>query len=421
MRIALAGPGFGEPLHGGREARGTEGQGGLLADGFSLGFAPRQEESGDEIERMAAFQLKQVVEDLSDDLRFIITQTGFEAQYEDGLFAFHLRKGAQNVGADGDGVIGEGVDEVAEQEATVDTGAGGERQGAGAAQSGGGILFPAPDGLHLDVAQTAEEGSGLAVLHGDQCLGNGVLGPTLRIARDGLFEEAVEGAQKVGEEVAELLFGGDLGGFGHDQVDAIGQGLAQGWDGVGGRGLAEAVQGFDFLFDQTARHDSSIAAKLAPFPAGVHPIFGPQGGPTMKRTANAQWHGDLKSGTGTISTASGVLSSTNYSFHTRFEDSKGTNPEELLAAAHAGCFTMAVSAQLAEAGMTAETLETTCTISLEKGADGLGITESHLDLKAKIPGASQAAFDTAVQAAKTGCPVSKLYKTNITLTAVLES
>ncbi len=139
----------------------------------------------------------------------------------------------------------------------------------------------------------------------------------------------------------------------------------------------------------------------------------------MQRTAKAQWHGDLKSGTGTISTASGVLSGTSYSFHTRFEDGRGTNPEELLAAAHAGCFTMALSAQLAGAGITAEKLETTCTISLEKGADGFGVTESHLDLEAKIPGASQAAFDAAVQAAKSGCPVSKLYKTNITLTATL--
>jgi lipoyl-dependent peroxiredoxin len=141
----------------------------------------------------------------------------------------------------------------------------------------------------------------------------------------------------------------------------------------------------------------------------------------MKRTAKAQWRGDLKSGTGVISTASGVLSDTNYSFHTRFEDAKGTNPEELLAAAHAGCFTMAVSAQLAQAGLVADSLETSCAISLEKGDDGFGITESHLDLTAKIPGASQEAFDKAVQAAKTGCPVSKLYKANITLTAKLVS
>jgi lipoyl-dependent peroxiredoxin len=139
----------------------------------------------------------------------------------------------------------------------------------------------------------------------------------------------------------------------------------------------------------------------------------------MKRTANAAWKGDLKSGKGTLSTASTVLSSTPYSFSTRFEDGKGTNPEELLAAAHAGCFTMALSAQLATANLVADSLETTCTISLEKQPDGWAITESHLDLKAKIPGATQEAFDTAVQNAKSGCPVSKLYKTNISLTAAL--
>ncbi|HEX3879558.1 MAG TPA: OsmC family protein [Bryobacteraceae bacterium] len=141
----------------------------------------------------------------------------------------------------------------------------------------------------------------------------------------------------------------------------------------------------------------------------------------MKRTANAQWQGDLKSGKGNISTASGVLEKTQYSFSTRFEDGKGTNPEELLAAAHAGCFTMAVSAQLGQANLKADSLETVCSISLEKDADGFSITESHLDLKAKIPGATQEQFDKAVQAAKAGCPVSKLYKTNITLTAQLVS
>jgi lipoyl-dependent peroxiredoxin len=141
----------------------------------------------------------------------------------------------------------------------------------------------------------------------------------------------------------------------------------------------------------------------------------------MKRTANAQWKGDLKSGKGSISTASGVLDKTQYSFSTRFEEGKGTNPEELLAAAHAGCFTMALSAQLGQANLTAESIETQCAITLEKQPDGFAITESHLDLKAKVPGATQEQFDTAVQAAKSGCPVSKLYKTNITLTAQLLS
>jgi len=139
----------------------------------------------------------------------------------------------------------------------------------------------------------------------------------------------------------------------------------------------------------------------------------------MKRTAQAHWSGDLKSGAGTVSMASGTLSNTPYSFHSRFEQGKGTNPEELLAAAHAGCFTMALSAQLAGAGLKADSLDTTCTIALEQKDGGFAITESHLELTAKIPGATQEAFDKATQDAKAGCPVSKLYNTNITLTAKL--
>jgi osmotically inducible protein OsmC len=141
----------------------------------------------------------------------------------------------------------------------------------------------------------------------------------------------------------------------------------------------------------------------------------------MKRSANAKWQGDLKTGTGAISTDSGVLSDANYSFHTRFEDGKGTNPEELLAAAHAGCFTMALSNQLGQAGFKAESLMTKCTITVERGEAGFSITESHLELKAKVPGASREAFDKATQEAKAGCPVSKLYNTKITLDATLES
>src|SRR6266849_10272974 len=119
----------------------------------------------------------------------------------------------------------------------------------------------------------------------------------------------------------------------------------------------------------------------------------------MKRSAQAHWSGELKSGAGTVSMATGTLSNTPYSFHSRFEQGKGTNPEELLAAAHAGCFTMAVSAQLANAGLKADSLDTTCTITLEKKDGGFTITESHLELKAKIPGATQQAFDQATQAA----------------------
>lgn len=141
----------------------------------------------------------------------------------------------------------------------------------------------------------------------------------------------------------------------------------------------------------------------------------------MQRKASAVWQGDLKTGKGAISTDSGVLKQTQYSFSTRFENGVGTNPEELLAAAHAGCFTMALSGQLGAAGMVAEKLETTATITFEKVGDGFSITKSHLDLVAKIPGADKAKFDTAVKNAETGCPVSRLFKAEITVSAKLAS
>jgi osmotically inducible protein OsmC len=127
------------------------------------------------------------------------------------------------------------------------------------------------------------------------------------------------------------------------------------------------------------------------------------------------WNGDLKSGKGTISTDSGVLSSVQYSFGTRFEDGKGTNPEELIAAAHAGCFSMALSAQLGEAGLVAQSIDTTATVTLEKVEGGFAITAVHLDLTAKIPGADQQAFEAAAEKAKAGCPVSKVLNAKITL------
>ncbi|HEY3937618.1 MAG TPA: OsmC family protein [Bryobacteraceae bacterium] len=141
----------------------------------------------------------------------------------------------------------------------------------------------------------------------------------------------------------------------------------------------------------------------------------------MNRTAKAQWTGDLKSGSGILSTASGALSGAPYSFKTRFEDGMGTNPEELLAAAHAGCFSMALSLMLQNEHLKADSIDTTCTISLEKESDGFSIKRSHLELRAKVPGASQEAFTRAVNLAKEGCPVSKLFDTDITLDAKLES
>ncbi|HSB45387.1 MAG TPA: OsmC family protein [Nitrospira sp.] len=141
----------------------------------------------------------------------------------------------------------------------------------------------------------------------------------------------------------------------------------------------------------------------------------------MKRTASAVWQGDLKSGKGTVSTESGVLSKTQYSFGTRFENGKGTNPEELIGAAHAGCFTMALSAQLGNAGLVADRLESTATLSFEKLEAGWTVTEIHLDVRGRVPKADQAAFERAAAAAKTGCPISRLLNTTITMDATLET
>lgn len=141
----------------------------------------------------------------------------------------------------------------------------------------------------------------------------------------------------------------------------------------------------------------------------------------MKRKGSAVWRGGLKDGKGTVSTASGVLRETQYSFSTRFEDGKGTNPEELIAAAHAGCFSMALSGQLAKAELTADRIATTATVTLAKSDAGFSITAVHLDVRAKVPGADKAAFDKAAADAKAGCPVSRLLKAEITMDAQLES
>ncbi len=140
----------------------------------------------------------------------------------------------------------------------------------------------------------------------------------------------------------------------------------------------------------------------------------------MERKATAVWRGDVKNGKGLLSTASTVLNEAQYSFSTRFESGIGTNPEELLAAAHAGCFAMAVSSQLGKAGLKPEKLEAIATISFEKVGEHFAITKSHLDLLAQVPGASQAKFDAAVNAAQTGCPVSRLFKAEISVDARLE-
>lgn len=141
----------------------------------------------------------------------------------------------------------------------------------------------------------------------------------------------------------------------------------------------------------------------------------------MKRKASAEWKGSIRDGQGVISSDSGVLSRTPYSFSTRFEDGIGTNPEELIAAAHAGCFSMALSAQLGNAGMTAESINTTATVTLDKTDAAFTITAVHLDVTARIPGADRQAFDLAASNAKAGCPVSKVLNATITMDATLEA
>jgi lipoyl-dependent peroxiredoxin len=141
----------------------------------------------------------------------------------------------------------------------------------------------------------------------------------------------------------------------------------------------------------------------------------------MIRNASAEWNGGLKDGKGKISTDSGVLSDTQYSFSTRFEDGIGTNPEELVAAAHAGCFSMALSGQLGNAGLTADSIKTKASVTLDKVEGGFAITKVHLEVRARVPEADNDAFMTAANNAKAGCPISKLLNAEITMDAQLES
>ena len=140
----------------------------------------------------------------------------------------------------------------------------------------------------------------------------------------------------------------------------------------------------------------------------------------MLRRASAHWQGSTQDGAGMLSTQSATLKDTPYSFKARFGDGKGTNPEELIAAAHAGCFTMALSAQLGNAGLTPEKLETTATVTFDKLEAGWTVTGILLDVKGKVPKVDQAAWDKATQAAKTGCPISRLLNTTVNMQAKLE-
>jgi len=139
----------------------------------------------------------------------------------------------------------------------------------------------------------------------------------------------------------------------------------------------------------------------------------------MNKFASAHWKGDIKKGKGTISTQSGALKEQPYGFNTRFEDEPGTNPEELIGAAHAGCFSMAFSLELGNAGYTADSIDTKAKVTLDKDGDGFSITKIHLDMNAKIPGIDDAEFQKIANGAKEGCPVSKVLNAEITLDAKL--
>lgn len=141
----------------------------------------------------------------------------------------------------------------------------------------------------------------------------------------------------------------------------------------------------------------------------------------MERTANAVWRGGFKDGSGIVSTSSGVLSNVSYSFATRFESQPGTNPEELIAAAHAGCFSMALAAQLDSKGLKPEHIDTSATLTLEQQGDKWTISAVHLRVSARVPGADPIAFEKAAQQAKRGCPVSRVLRSKITMEAILEA
>ena len=150
---------------------------------------------------------------------------------------------------------------------------------------------------------------------------------------------------------------------------------------------------------------------LLTFHAEEHPV---------KKSASAHWSGGIKDGQGSISTDTGALREAPYGFKSRFEDGPGTNPEELIAAAHAGCFSMALSLGLGQAGLTADSIDTRAVVTLDKDGDGFAITAVHLSCRATVPGADAAGFARIAQATKQACPVSKLLKATITLDATLE-
>jgi lipoyl-dependent peroxiredoxin len=183
--------------------------------------------------------------------------------------------------------------------------------------------------------------------------------------------------------------------------------------------VCAAAQTFEGLRAQPASFFQ--VGRIRTFTADAALFFTTEGTIMTTKTGWAVWKGGIKDGGGTISTETGVLKEAPYGFKSRFENGPGTNPEELIGAAHAGCFSMALSLILGEAGLTAEKIETHADVTLDKVGEGFEITAVHLDVVARIPGADNAKFEELANKAKTGCPVSKLMKAKITMVAALES
>ena len=250
IEAAGGGPGFEEHIDGVGLAGTAEGEGGFFGDLIGGG-----EELADKGEGGAAFQGKEGFQHLPGDGGFDIAGAGLEAEEEGAFVALHFGEGAGGVGADGGGWFGEGVDDVAEHLLAGQVGAGREGEQADAAEGAGGVLLAAPDGFQLDVDGAAQKGGRFAMAEILEGAGDGVFAPALRVALDGVFEEAFEGAEEIGEQVGGGQAGGDVGGFGGDQVDAVGERLAQSGGGVGWGSCAEAAEGFELFFDPAVGHE----------------------------------------------------------------------------------------------------------------------------------------------------------------------
>ena len=262
-RPRAVGPDFEQNVDRVGLARAAKREGGLL--GHLVGGG---QELADEREGGAALQGEQGFQHLSGDGGFGVAGARLEAEQQGAIVALHFGEGAGRIGAHRGRGFGERVDHVAQYLFARQVGAGREGQQANAAQRAGRILLAAPHGLHLNVHGAAQKGGRLAMAQILERPGDGVLAPALRIPLDGVFEEAVEGAQQVGEHFGRGQFRRDVGGFGGHQVDAVGERLAQGGGGCGGGTSAQAAEGFELFFNPAVGHESNLLFPRIPV---LHP------------------------------------------------------------------------------------------------------------------------------------------------------